>query len=79
MSAEVVEQIVESVEAALPGARVEVRAASPGHFEVRVVSTLFEGESRVAQHQRVYAAITHLMKGDGAPVHAIDRLECVLP
>jgi hypothetical protein len=26
------------------------------------------------QQQRVYAAIAHLMKGDSAPVHAVDRL-----
>lgn len=79
MSDEIAEQIRGAVEAALPEARVEARAASPGHFEVRVTSESFRGKSRVAQHQLVYAAITHLMKGDAAPVHAIDRLECALP
>jgi hypothetical protein len=33
----------------------------------------------VVQQQRVYAAIAHLMKGDAAPVHAIDRLLTELP
>jgi hypothetical protein len=28
----------------------------------------------VRQQQQVYAAIQHLMAGDAAPVHAIDRL-----
>ena len=63
-----------SIEAAIPGARVEVNPASPGHFEIRVVSEVFADRSRVQQQQLVYGAIAHLMKGDAAPVHAIDRL-----
>ena len=58
---------------------IEVNALSPGHFEVRVVSAAFEGLSRVKQQQGVYAAIAPLMKGDAAPVHAIDRLQTELP
>jgi acid stress-induced BolA-like protein IbaG/YrbA len=63
-----------AIASAFPDARVEVRANSPGHFEIRVVSATFAQQSRVVQQQRVYAAIAHLMKGDAAPVHAIDRL-----
>jgi hypothetical protein len=33
----------------------------------------------VRQQQLVYGAIAHLMKGDAAPVHAIDRLQTELP
>jgi stress-induced morphogen len=69
-----VRDLERAVAAAFPDARVEVRANSPGHFEIRVVSATFAGQSRVVQQQRVYAAIAHLMKGDAAPVHAIDRL-----
>ena len=69
----------ESIEAAIPKARVEVRGGSPGHFEIRVVSQAFEGLNRVRQQQLVYAAIKHLMQGDAAPVHAIDRLQTELP
>ena len=68
-----------AIVAALPGARAEVRAASPGHYEIRVVSAAFAGQSRVRQQQLVYGAIAHLMKGDAAPVHAIDRLQTELP
>ncbi len=68
-----------AIEEAIPGAGVEVRDAGPGHFEIRVRSESFEGESRVRQQQRVYAAIAHLMKGDAAPVHAIDRLQTEVP
>jgi acid stress-induced BolA-like protein IbaG/YrbA len=63
-----------AIAAAFPDARVDVQANSPGHFEIRVVSASFAQQSRVVQQQRVYAAIAHLMKGDAAPVHAIDRL-----
>ena len=75
----VVRQLEQSIAEAVPDARVEVTAASPGHFEIRVVSSAFEGRSRVAQQQLVYGAIAHLMKGDAAPVHAIDRLQTELP
>ena len=63
-----------AIAAAFPDARVEVRANGAGHFEIRVVSATFDEQSRVVQQQRVYAAIAHLMKGDAAPVHAVDRL-----
>ena len=69
----------EAIEGALPGAAVEVGCGSPGHFEIRVSSEAFAGRSTVQQHQLVYAAITDLMTGDDAPVHAVDRLECRAP
>lgn len=69
----------DAIEAAIPESRAEVRAGSPGHFEIRVVSQDFEGLNRVRQQQLVYAAIKHLMQGDAAPVHAIDRLQTELP
>jgi acid stress-induced BolA-like protein IbaG/YrbA len=75
----VVDDLRTSIEGAIPGASVQVNAASPGHFEIRVVSESFAGQSRVKQQQSVYAAIAHLMKGDVAPVHAIDRLVTDLP
>jgi len=64
---------------ALPGAEVEVEPRTPGHFDLRVTSQVFEGLGRVAQQQRVYRAIADLMTGPDAPVHAIDRMECRLP
>ena len=63
-----------AIAAAFPDGRVEVHDNGGGHFEVRVVSATFAQQSRVVQQQRVYAAIAHLMKGDAAPVHAVDRL-----
>jgi acid stress-induced BolA-like protein IbaG/YrbA len=68
-------ELERAIRAAFPEASVvEVAANSPGHFAIRVVCASFADESRVKQQQRVYAAIAHLMKGDAAPVHAVDRL-----
>ncbi|HEB88892.1 MAG TPA: BolA/IbaG family iron-sulfur metabolism protein [Deltaproteobacteria bacterium] len=60
----------------MPDAVIEVRPRGPGHFEITVTDSAFEGLSRVKQQQRVYAAIADLMSGPQPPVHAIDRLEC---
>ena len=67
------------IEAAIEGAEVTVQAGGPGHYEIRVVSSAFEGLNRVKQQQLVYGAISELMAGNSAPVHAIDKLECVVP
>lgn len=76
---ETARELERGIRAAFPDGRVEVRANGAGHFEIRVVSASFAGQSRVVQQQRVYAAIAHLMKGDAAPVHAIDRLVTETP
>jgi stress-induced morphogen len=67
-------ELERAIAAAFPDGRVEVRDSGGGHFEIRVVSATFAQQSRLVQQQRVYAAIAPLMKGDAAPVHAIDRL-----
>jgi len=72
-------EIRKSIAAAIPEAEIEVHSGGPGHFEIRVRSGVFAGRGRVAQQQLVYKAITHLMSGPNAPVHAVDRLECLLP
>jgi len=74
-----VKALESAIAGAFPDATVEVGARSPGHFEIRVVDASFEGQGRVKQQQRVYAVIAHLMKGDTAPVHAIDRLVTETP
>jgi acid stress-induced BolA-like protein IbaG/YrbA len=68
-----------AIEEAIAGAEVEVVASGAGHFELRVKAAEFAGQSRVAQQRTVYAAISHLMKGDTAPVHAIDKMEILVP
>jgi acid stress-induced BolA-like protein IbaG/YrbA len=78
-TADMLEQIRSSIIEAIPDARVDVRSGGPGHFEIEVVSIAFRDKRRVAQQQLVYAAIAHLMAGNDAPLHAVDRLECVVP
>lgn len=51
---------------------VEV-AGGGGHFTLSVVSPVFAGQSMLNQQRLVLGAITHLMKGDRAPVHAVDK------
>lgn len=43
-------------------------ATGRGHFHVDVVSAAFAGESPVARHRRVYAALGRLMETD---IHAL--------
>ena len=60
----------------IPGAAVQVDVGSGGgHFTIAVVSPVFDGKNMVDSQRLVYGAIAHLMKGDGAPVHAIDSLK----
>ena len=59
----------------IPDANVDVQPGSGGgHFTIAVVSPVFAGKNMVESQRLVYGAIAHLMKGDGAPVHAIDKL-----
>ncbi len=75
---EVIGQIRDAIESAIEGAVVEVSGGG-GHFEIRVVSDVFADKNTLARQRLVYAAIAHLMKGDGAPLPAVDRLQTLLP
>ena len=68
-----------TIEEAIAGSVVEVTTGGAGHFELRVEAEAFAGQSRVAQQRLVYAAIAHLMSGETAPVHAIDKMEIRIP
>ncbi|MCG8557359.1 MAG: BolA family transcriptional regulator [Proteobacteria bacterium] len=43
------------------------------HYQALIVSNVFAGKPRVAQHQLVYAALGELMAG---PVHALALRTC---
>jgi acid stress-induced BolA-like protein IbaG/YrbA len=77
-SQETVRRIEQAIQGALPDAEVEV-GANGAHFELRVVSKAFEGRSSLEKQRMVLSAIAPLMKGDNPPVHAIDRLEALVP
>ena len=61
------------IESALPGTRAEVQGGG-GHFTISVVGPVFLGKSMLEQQRLVYGAITELMRGDDAPIHAVDKL-----
>ena len=75
---EVIDALRQAIEAALPCDALDVRG-SGGHFEIRGVSSAFAGKNTLAKQRLVFSAIAPLMKGDGAPVHAIDKLETIAP
>lgn len=67
-------EIKQRIETKIPGAEVEVISGGNAHFTLNITSKIFEGLSPVKQQQLVYSAITDLMAGDYAPVHAIDKM-----
>ncbi len=69
----VTEAIEAAVRAAIPDARVAA-SGSGGHYVVEVISPVFEGKGTLARHRLVLTSIAHLMSGDMAPVHAVDKL-----
>jgi acid stress-induced BolA-like protein IbaG/YrbA len=70
----IAEQLRHAILAKLPECEVEVVIGSPGHYSLAVTSAEFAGKTTLARQRLVYAAITQLMAGDAAPVHAIDKL-----
>lgn len=79
MSEQIAKQLHEAITAKLPGSTVEVTIGSPGHYSLEVTSTAFADQKPLAKQRLVYSAIAHLMGGDDAPVHAIDRLITKVP
>jgi len=74
----VTDAIRDAILAKIPGADVQVSGGG-GHYTIDVVSSEFAGKSMVAQQRLVYGAIAHLMSGDMAPVHAVDKLRTIVP
>jgi acid stress-induced BolA-like protein IbaG/YrbA len=65
--------IKDAIVAKIPGAEVTVSGGG-GHFTIEVASAAFSGKSMLESQRMVYGAIAHLMKGERAPVHAVDTL-----
>jgi stress-induced morphogen len=75
MSENQVDAIRQAIEQSIEGANADVETgAGAGHYNVTVTAEVFAGKPMVQAHRLVYSAIAHLMDGDNAPVHAIDRL-----
>jgi acid stress-induced BolA-like protein IbaG/YrbA len=70
--------IRDAITSKVAGAEVEVSGGG-GHYSIAVVSRAFAGKSTLESQRLVYGAIAHLMKGDTAPVHAVDTLRTRVP
>ena len=57
------------LDAAFPGGQITVQSADNVHFSASVKTPQFEGLSRVAQQQQVYAALGDLITS--GEVHAL--------
>ncbi|MCA9547412.1 MAG: BolA family transcriptional regulator [Myxococcales bacterium] len=66
-----IEQVItERIQAALPGATVELEdlTGTRDHWEAVIVAAGFEGLNRVARQRAIYKALGELMHG---PIHAL--------
>ena len=71
----VIDALREAIEAAIPESKATVSGGG-GHYSIEVTAkSAFVGKGTLDSQRMVYAAITHLMKGDMAPVHAVDSLK----
>jgi stress-induced morphogen len=69
----VIDALREAIEQQIHDSQVAVDGGG-GHFSIDVTSPVFAGKSTLERQRLVYSAITHLMKGDMPPVHAVDSL-----
>ncbi|NER05072.1 MAG: BolA family transcriptional regulator [Okeania sp. SIO3C4] len=65
------EEVELMIKAELPDAQVQVQDLTGGgdHLQATVVSSQFEGKTRVKQHQMVYAAVKEPMASEA--IHAL--------
>ena len=70
--------IREAIAGQIHDARIEVTGEG-GHFRIAVVSPAFLGLGTLERHRLVLGALKELMRGDDAPVHAIDAIDARPP
>ena len=75
---DVVQALREAIESKIAGSKADVSGGG-GHYTIEVVSPAFAGLGMLESQRLVYGAIAHLMKGDLAPVHAVDKLKTRAP
>ncbi|MDB9495016.1 BolA/IbaG family iron-sulfur metabolism protein [Spirulina major CS-329] len=65
------DQVKSMIQATLPDAEVTVEDLTGGgdHLQATVISTAFEGQSRVKQHQMVYGALQEALASEA--IHAL--------
>ena len=74
----VIDAVREAIEREVPDSRAEVNGGG-GHYTIEVTSPVFAGKNTLQSQRLVYSAIAHLMKGNMAPVHAVDNLKTRTP
>lgn len=62
-------QVEDLLKQALPHEYIEVRSPDNVHFDALIVSTLFEGHSRIARQRLVYEIIGSFMQS--GEIHAL--------
>ena len=75
---DIIAHLRRAIEEEIPACTAEVSGGG-GHFNIVATSTAFANKSMLESQRMVYGAIAHLMKGDMAPVHAIDSLKTKTP
>lgn len=75
---DLLQTIHDAIQTAIPDGEIIVTGGG-GHFQIKVTSSVFAGKRLLQQHRLVLSSIAHLMKGDDAPVHAVDSIECIIP
>ncbi len=65
------EKVVSSIKKSLPDAQISIEDLNGGgdHFNVNVTSSLFEGLSKVQQHQMIYKALKDELASEA--IHAL--------
>jgi stress-induced morphogen len=76
MSDPILDGIRDAIRSEISDADVEVTGGG-GHYTIAVKSKAFAGKNMIESHRLVYSAIAPLMKGDAAPVHAVDSLKTI--
>jgi stress-induced morphogen len=74
----VIDALRDAIESKIPSSKADVSGGG-GHFTIEVVSPAFAGLGMLDSQRLVYSAIAHLMQGDLAPVHAVDKLKTRVP
>ena len=74
----IIDALRDAIERQVPDARAEVSGGG-GHYAIEVTSPVFAGKNMLESQRLVYSAIADLMKGDRAPVHAVDSLKTRTP
>jgi acid stress-induced BolA-like protein IbaG/YrbA len=65
------DQVEAMIKAQIPDAQVQVQDLTGGgdHYQVTVISSVFEGKGLVQQHQLVYGAVRQAMSSEA--IHAL--------